>query len=48
MTVNLMSEYPKLMVPAFDRRQGIKYWIKIKLIKIFISLFFSIERFLNY
>jgi hypothetical protein len=25
MTVNLMSENPKTMVPAFDRRQGIRY-----------------------
>ncbi|CAF3745821.1 unnamed protein product [Rotaria sp. Silwood1] len=25
MTVNLMSEHPRAMVPAFDRRQGLKY-----------------------
>jgi hypothetical protein len=27
MSVNLMSEHPKAMVPAFDRRQGLRYFI---------------------
>ena len=26
MAVNLMSEHPKTMVPAFDRRQGLRYF----------------------
>jgi len=25
MAVNLISEHPKTMVPAFDRRQGLRY-----------------------
>lgn len=24
-TINLMSEHPKTMVPAFDRRQGLRF-----------------------
>jgi hypothetical protein len=33
MTVNLLSEHPKTMVPAFDRRQGLRYSFGISLIK---------------
>ena len=28
MSVNLMSEHPKAMVPAFDRRNGLRYTVE--------------------
>jgi hypothetical protein len=48
MTVNLLSEHPKTMIPAFDRRQGLRYSFGILLIKNIQLNLFSIERFLNY
>lgn len=29
MTINLLSEHPKTMVPAFDRRQGLRTAFKL-------------------
>lgn len=35
MAVNLISEHPKTMVPAFDRRQGLKYEFTLETERIF-------------